>query len=134
MDPDAGLNWFPIVYDTVDGALVSPALHVDVLKSRARKQTSQPFRVGERERELENVSLLRKIAAEHIGENAPHRYPVCGRVDANCGATAGAKHTSKLHQSEGGVGKELQAELARHGVEAAVSERQCLAVGGHWQK
>jgi hypothetical protein len=36
---------------------------VDALKSRAGKQTSQPFRVGERERELENVSLLRKIAA-----------------------------------------------------------------------
>jgi hypothetical protein len=43
---------------------------VDALKSRVRKQASQPFRVGERERELENVSLLRKIAAEHIGKNA----------------------------------------------------------------
>ena len=46
---DAGLNWFPIVCDTVDGALADLALDVDALKSRASKQTPQPFRVGERE-------------------------------------------------------------------------------------
>jgi hypothetical protein len=111
---DAGLNWFPIVWDTVDGALACLALDVNALKSRTGKQRSQPFWVGERERELENVPLRRKIAAGDIGKNAPHRYPICGRIDAHCSAAAGAKHTSKLHQVEGGVGKELQSELARH--------------------
>ena len=108
--------------------------HADVAKSGAGEQIFKVGRIGKREGQLNDGSLIREKATEHIGKNAPHGRAVGRGDDANPHSTPITDHTSKLHQPEAGIWKELQAELAYDGVKTGVCERQCLPIRSDRQK
>jgi hypothetical protein len=79
-------------------------------------------------------ALLGQMAAECLSEYAPHRGPIRGGDDIHGGTPVRAEDTPELRKTPRGIREKLQAELAHDGVNAAISERQRLAVHGHGLK
>ena len=82
----------------------------------------------------DQIALLWKMAADHIGKNAPHRRSLRGGDDTGGRAAAHSEDPPEFRCAACWIWKELQTELAYHGIKDAFIERQRLAVGGHRAK
>jgi hypothetical protein len=96
------------------------SIYADVAESRVGEQLFQPIRISQCEREVDYISMLREKATERIGKNTPHWCTVWGGDDTYCRGAPNTKDAAELTQSASRVRKELQAELAYHGVKTAV--------------
>src|SRR6266478_1569292 len=77
---------------------------------------------------MKHLPLIRKIAAQRLGEDAPQRRALWRGDDAYSRATAQAKDSAELLQPACGIWKEHQAKLTDDRVEAGVCESQRLTV------
>src|SRR5262245_34365970 len=132
--PRPGFNWSPVFVERLNGPLARLALYPDITKAGQPEQVFEPLGICQREGEVKRVMLIRQMAAEDIGEDAPHRGPVRGGDDTDCGTPTRTQDAPELYQPPRGIWEELQAKLAHDGVKAAVPECQRLAVRGYGLK
>src|SRR5215831_3091756 len=74
------------------------------------------------------VAMMRQIAAQRIGEDAPDRCAFGRGDDTNRGAAPAAEDSTELCQTSGWIGKEHQAKLADDTVKAGIGESERLTI------
>src|SRR5215813_4467047 len=70
--PRPGFNWSPVLVERLNGPLARLALYPDITKAGQPEQVFEPIGICQREGEVKRVMLIRQMAAEDIGEDAPH--------------------------------------------------------------
>jgi hypothetical protein len=95
-----------------------------------REEPSESLRIRQREREVQRLALIRKPAAERVGEHAPHRRAVRCRNDTDGGAAADAEDTPELGETRAGSGKNCKPSWHSTASNVASQKGSVLAVAG----
>src|SRR4030095_1853729 len=87
--------------------------------------------IGQRKRQVEHLTLSRKIPAERFREHSPDWRTLARRDDAHDSPAASTHNAAEFAQTTSGIWKEHEAKLTDHGVEDAIGEWKGLAIGHH---
>src|SRR5262249_33260125 len=74
------LDGRPVGAEALEGRGTCLTPHANVLKGRPFEKAFEPFRIGQREGEMQLVALLRQVTRKCIGKDAPHRCTQLARL------------------------------------------------------
>jgi hypothetical protein len=119
---------FPVVLERLEDCVALLMRQADVAKACGMEHALEAARVGQNEGEMKIVAMIRKIAAERVGKNAPHRRAFRGGDHANRGASTAAQDSTELGQTSRRIRKEHQAELTDDAIKSAIGKSQRLTI------